>query len=504
VPDVSPAAATISAAHRLIDTRYGPVLVPHAETDLISRFLACYGEWAQLEIEFIASVVDDGARVADIGAYLGTFGLGLSSLKPLRQVSFVEANPAIVPLLKCNVERNCEAPAAVIGALIGPEDRRYSGWQVEGNMGTTSFAENPNTGATIAVAAPETWISLATLNGQQGGFDLIKLDVEGLELPILRDSTALLRREHATLWIECNETPGSIELAGFLLDCGYDLYYFAFPAFNRDNFKRCSRQLLPFAYEAGLLACRRELTLPASLAERGCWLERIASGESLRQALWRTPRWAPGQVAAERAEQALALTVHALSGDRYSQFLGSTAGVAPSAIEAEWAPVSDLRDQLQRTETALADARVEPARLTAKLSRMQDVLSARVELMRRTDQDLTSAKTRVTELQTELEGGCHALNSALQNSENRRRLLEAYRDALLRLRAQAQAAESRAQAEAGRARAANLRAQAIETSGTWRVAVRLRRALDLVPGLRRILKGTARHALRLRRRFRGQ
>ena len=84
---------------REVDTRYGRMVVPDVENDLVSRFLVEYGEWAELEVEFLARILPDGAAVADIGASIGTFGLALGRGKKLSSICFVEGNPEIVPLL---------------------------------------------------------------------------------------------------------------------------------------------------------------------------------------------------------------------------------------------------------------------------------------------------------------------------------------------------------------------------------------------------------------------
>ena len=66
---------------------------------------------------FIASVLPEDARVLDIGAYLGTFGLGVALIRRLGALCAVEANPALLPCLAANL-RLAPCPATAIEAMV--------------------------------------------------------------------------------------------------------------------------------------------------------------------------------------------------------------------------------------------------------------------------------------------------------------------------------------------------------------------------------------------------
>src|SRR5262245_55126055 len=84
------------------ESRYGPIAIPEAEHDIIGQFITRYGEWAWDEVGFVASVLRDGARVLDAGAFVGTFGLGLAQRRQLDFLCLVEANSTITPFLRQN------------------------------------------------------------------------------------------------------------------------------------------------------------------------------------------------------------------------------------------------------------------------------------------------------------------------------------------------------------------------------------------------------------------
>jgi FkbM family methyltransferase len=505
-----------------VETRYGRLLVPDLESDVIGSFLARYGEWADLETRFICGVIEDGAAVADIGAFLGTFGIGLSQYRKLHKVCFVEANPEIVPLLRENVERRCPAAHSVIEALIAPVGVHTVGRHPPANLGATSFVTGLADPEDVPIVMPAQRMTLGDLVRQHGPFDLIKLDVEGMELRILEEDRSLLTDGQSTIWAECNESTASLELCDFLLSCGCKVFYFAFPNFYPANFKSYRDPILPYAYEAGLFAGKNDMSLDPILAEKGCFLERISDREGLRQALWRTPRGVPFQLWCDRPEQSVAVAARALLGARYSRFLVPPE-IANGSADADWSPVIELHEELQRVRSVLAMAEQPTGELLRKIARREMILAARVEQLGRTEQELSQAQVQLTEQQTEFDTTRAILRWAEQVSAERLRLLRAERQLRRSIEERARSLEERARsleeraetehrrltdaiahgeseaaarteverrlAEAlARAQAEAERVRSIETSTIWRASSMLRRVSASHPRLCRAIK----------------
>jgi len=335
-----------------LNTRYGALQVPNTSTDVIGRFLASYGEWAWDEVVFVASVLGEGqARVLDLGAFIGTFGLGLSLARQLDFVCFVEANSDLIPLLTANVSRNCRAPNAVLEALvIGPNIQPTEGRYAFDNLGSTSFTSvsDPAGSCRAVVPLPGRKLSLADIRSEFGDFDLVKLDVEGMELDILRGDSDHLANGGTTLWLECNETPQSLETAEYLLSLGLSLYYFAFPSHNLDNFRGDPVPIFPFAYEAGLLAAPRSTPkLDERLSRRQCILRPISNLGDLKSVMWRTPRWGLLEWLDAPAEELAALAGRSMRGESFQQYLMPS--WSPSG-----APLDVVKRQLDETRIELA------------------------------------------------------------------------------------------------------------------------------------------------------
>ncbi len=345
-----------------IPTRYGPLQVPDIDHDMIGRFLRRYGEWAWAEALFIASVTDEGASVLDAGAFIGTFGLGLALLRSVR-LCFVEANPTIAPLLAANAAAHTPPGSVVVEAMLAaPGDAPRPGHAEPGNLAAASFC--PDEAAGSDIPAPVRALSLADLRAAHGDFDLIKLDVEGMEQAVLQADAAHLSQGSVALWVECNEDPRSLDLAALLLSWNLDLFYFAFPSHNPNNFNANPEPLFPLAFEAGLLAAPRAApVLGADLQALGCTLQRVRSVEDVRRALWLTPRWgmAGWQDAATRHELA-ALAGRTLRSEDFASFLQPGISARPTL----WERLATAEERAGSAAWQLAAAERELARVSAR------------------------------------------------------------------------------------------------------------------------------------------
>lgn len=343
-------------------TRYGSIETYDVERDLISRCLDLFGEWAWHEVAFVGSVLPPGARVLDIGAFLGTFSLGLSVSCDVGYLCAVEANPSTVTLLEKNIRENVRNAAVVVEAIVAaPGTEPRPGRAPPDNQGATSFRIDGVD--EIETDRPARAVTLADLRNEYGPFDLVKIDAEGMEIEILASDSENLARGETALWLECNETPSSLNLAQCLLSWGLDVFYFAFPAHNTANYRGNAEALLPSAYEAGLLAAPRVRPhLNATLAAHGCILQQIAKVDDLKYALWRTPRWGMAEWSDATPATVIALTVHALLGEEFENYL------APA-----WRRGEPLWSQLAKANAAVADRTTELVNLRDSLSRVGQI-----------------------------------------------------------------------------------------------------------------------------------
>ena len=504
---------------REIHTRYGRMIVPDPDQDIVARFLLEQGEWAELETEFLRELIEDGARIADIGAFVGTFGLSMQAKKKLASICFVEANPEIFPLLRENVENNCRVDHAAVEAIVSPQDFRANGSRDHHNIGSASFLPGNLDPGRVEVRLPDRRCTLWQLEQEHGPFDLIKLDVEGMELAILADAPEIVKRENAVLWMECNEHERSLELTDFLLSQDRRVYYFAFPSFNPDNFCASTEPIFPFAYEAGLLACSTEPKLAATLIAKGCLLRPISSREDLANALLHTPRWAPEEWWGLPREQVVALAVHQIDqratalreheatlaqsenlltelrsdiaqrdaalGQSEKLLTELRSGIAQrdAALGQSEKLLTELRSDIAKRDAALRQREAMLDDVQARLAERRSYIITRESELRVVEQARRRAEALAAERHVAMETERIAREAIEHTAHNRLALLQAERE----LRMQAVREHEAAVAAI----------TAITASTTWRVTAPLRALLSRVPGARRMIRGMARVAGRV-------
>ena len=400
--------------------------MPNQVDDTIGRFLVRYGEWAWLEAEFIAGVFGAGARVLDGGAFLGTFGLGVAMAGRPGYLCFVEANPEIEKPLAANVEKNSKIPYHVVGAMIaGSGVAPRIGHVDPDNMGSMSYREDADVGEPAPPASRS--VTLRELRAEHGPFNLVKLDLEGMELQALDGDAEHLSKGETALWIECNEHRRSLDVARRLLAWGLDVYYFAFPSFNPGNVNADPEPIYSFAYEAGLLAAPRgKPELSPELQAKGCILKRVRSVYELKQAMWRTPRWGPAEWRDAAGPELVALAGRTLRGEQFDLFLGFAPVAVMPAEEATDTEKDRLRLLLKQerevreaAESGLEQARSlaltrgdEVGRERASREKAESGLEQARELAMARADDLAKAETRLATVEEVLAAQAEELQSS--------------------------------------------------------------------------------------------
>lgn len=314
-----------------ISTRYGIMIITDDEQDLITQHLSRYGEWGWNETEFLASLLSEKARILDAGAFIGTFSLGIAQNSQASYICAIEANPISIALLRQNLKRNLNISFDIVDAIIGPSNSIVRPCINQAhNLGTTRFELEDNHSKNERKDNPSdnklfNTRSLTSIREEFGPFDLIKMDIEGLEQSIIEDDATFLSTGKSILWMECNEDPQSLKLGQTVLQWNLDVYFMAFPVHNQDNINKDSIPIFPFAYEGGLLVLPKNKTVKLSekLKKRGCKLYPIKVLDDLKRALWLTPRWGEKQWLNQDLPSLIAIIGHELHGEDYEHFLDS-------------------------------------------------------------------------------------------------------------------------------------------------------------------------------------
>jgi FkbM family methyltransferase len=206
----------------------------------LGRSLREYGEWAQGELNLLLDIIDVGDTVIDVGAFVGTHTLAFARhVGPEGQVYAFEPHPVAFSLLKLNVEQNDLSNVKLFNVALSD----YTGTinLREANLADTDSPGSFSLQTEVDVAAESSGVAIDIMTLDQLDIDschLMKVDVEGMELNVLKGATKTLRRFHPLVFAECLSLHNGWQIVSFMRDNGFEAFLHNERAFNPDNFKK--------------------------------------------------------------------------------------------------------------------------------------------------------------------------------------------------------------------------------------------------------------------------
>ncbi len=235
-----------SGHNRLTRTRHG-LLLYNRHDKYIGRSLDRYGEFSDGEFDLLAQGLRPGGVIVEAGANVGAHTLPLAkcvgaegrvyAFEPQRPIFHcLCANMAINSIT--NTRCYCKALGAELGELHVP----VPDYDAENNFGAVEVgaraegarAEGARAEGARAEGERVTVVTVDSLNLTR--CDLIKADVEGMELEVLRGASATIEQFQPVLYLENDRPDRSAGLIEHVLGLGYNLYWHLPRLFNPNNF----------------------------------------------------------------------------------------------------------------------------------------------------------------------------------------------------------------------------------------------------------------------------
>jgi hypothetical protein len=207
------------AGLKLQQCRHGWML---CDGPVIGKCLELYGEYSEGEVDCMRRYVRPGDTVVDVGANIGSLTLPLAHMVgEAGSVYAIESRPENFNLLCANLALNALQQVRPLNVFV----RADPGFGTDGLFGH-SFVGN---------RWPPTFMALDDLGLEACA--LIKIDVDGGELQVLRSGAQLIRRTRPVLYFENDQKEKSRPLLQHAMDLGYELYWHFAPFFRPDNFR---------------------------------------------------------------------------------------------------------------------------------------------------------------------------------------------------------------------------------------------------------------------------
>lgn len=228
-------------------TRYSDNFYFYENDEVIGMSLDLYGEYTQYEVDFLIQILNNECVIWDIGANIGYHTCAFASVS--KYVYAFEPNHKNFNLLLKNTSsiKNVIAINVAVGdknCLVSLSDFDPL---VAGNYG--NLRVNHEGQVNLCIRLDDFIIDKP---------DFIKIDVEGLEYPVLQGCLKILEQHRPVLYFEAHETPDLPKIYTLLDNLQYHMYWIPIPNFNHKNFKENTVNEIGNSYLVGICAspCR--------------------------------------------------------------------------------------------------------------------------------------------------------------------------------------------------------------------------------------------------------
>lgn len=262
----------------IAESRYGKFAF-FRNDDPIGACLHYYGEWAQQEMDLFDLFLTETSNVIDVGANIGTHSVYFSKKCNRGNVIAIEPQLYISEILNTNLLLNGCYNVVPIRAACGSEEKElrmininpFHGEKV--NYGEFKVNNNQSRGVHTSC------IQLDSLLKTGIDYNLIKLDVEGLEVDVLNGASELIDQYKPILYIEFNSKSGNDDLLMKIHSLEYIPYWHIYTKHNPNNFNKqlknvweedgytISKDNIDKRYEGNIICVHRDAPQPTGLTE---------------------------------------------------------------------------------------------------------------------------------------------------------------------------------------------------------------------------------------------
>lgn len=232
--------------------RLGPMIYNKNDT-YVGASLRKYGEHSWLEHELLSQIIRPGQLLIEAGANIGAHTVGLSRLVGAGgAVLAFEPQRLMYQTLCANLAlnqcANVHAFHQALGAVDGDIPVPLLDPSASNNFGGLSLVGATH-GERVAVRTLDSFALPAC--------HLIKADVEGMELDVVRGARRTIEKHRPVMYLENDRAAASAALLAALFDLDYRVYWHLPPLFNPANFAGEPENIFPGIVSVNVLCIPR-------------------------------------------------------------------------------------------------------------------------------------------------------------------------------------------------------------------------------------------------------
>lgn len=245
------------AAVARTQTRHGEMIYLKGDA-YIGRGLELYGELSEGETVLFQQILRPNSVVVEAGANIGLHTLPLArAVGSGGRVIAFEPQRIIFQILCANLALNGIANVLIRNEAVGDNNQTDGDQWI--HVPPVDYSSPVNfggieLGGKIGERVRVTAIDSLNLSR----LDLLKADVEGMELFCLKGAATTIRRLRPILYVENNRPHLSADLNKFMMDMGYRLWWHIPPLYETNNFKKNPQNVFPATISINVLALPNE------------------------------------------------------------------------------------------------------------------------------------------------------------------------------------------------------------------------------------------------------
>jgi FkbM family methyltransferase len=250
----------VAKPYTLVHARHG-LMLANPNDFFIGKAILEYGEYGEIEGQFLRELFVRPGAIVEIGANIGTHTLALArqAAQQQREMFAFEPQPFVFQNLCANLAlngiTNVRAWPWACGANTETVYFSSPDYNALGNFGGVSMHVSP---AHQDIAIPCVRLDDVLADHPVG---LMKIDVEGFELDVLRGAVDLLAASRPVLYLENDRVDKSQALIEWIWSQDYQLWWLISPLFNPANFFGTQENIYGDVGSCNMLALPRECGL---------------------------------------------------------------------------------------------------------------------------------------------------------------------------------------------------------------------------------------------------